>query len=25
VIVLATGYDPYEPLYGEYGYGIFRA
>jgi heterodisulfide reductase subunit A2 len=23
VIVLATGYDPYEPLYGEYGYGIF--
>ncbi|MFI5167498.1 MAG: CoB--CoM heterodisulfide reductase iron-sulfur subunit A family protein [Thermoanaerobaculales bacterium] len=23
VIVLATGYDPYEPLYGESGYGIF--
>ena len=23
VIVLATGYDPYEPLYGEFGYGIF--
>jgi heterodisulfide reductase subunit A len=23
VIVLATGSDPYEPLYGEYGYGIF--
>ncbi len=23
VIVLATGYDPYEPLYGEHGYGIF--
>ncbi|MFB3855186.1 MAG: CoB--CoM heterodisulfide reductase iron-sulfur subunit A family protein [Vicinamibacterales bacterium] len=23
VIVLATGYDPYEPLYGELGYGIF--
>ena len=23
VIVLATGYDPYEPLYGEYGYGSF--
>jgi len=23
VIVLATGYDPYEPLFGEYGYGIF--
>ncbi len=23
VIVLATGYDPYEPLLGEYGYGIF--
>jgi len=23
VIVLATGYDPYEPLHGEYGFGIF--
>jgi heterodisulfide reductase subunit A len=23
IIVLATGFDPYEPLYGEYGYGIF--
>ena len=23
VIILATGYDPYEPLYGEFGYGIF--
>jgi heterodisulfide reductase subunit A len=23
VIVMATGYDPYEPLYGEFGYGIF--
>ena len=23
VIVLATGYDPYEPLLGEFGYGIF--
>ena len=23
VIVLATGYDPYEPLYGEHGYGVF--
>ncbi len=23
VIVLATGYDPYEPLYGEYGYEVF--
>lgn len=23
VIVLATGYDPYEPLYGECGFGIF--
>ncbi|MBE3100575.1 MAG: CoB--CoM heterodisulfide reductase iron-sulfur subunit A family protein [Planctomycetes bacterium] len=23
VIVLATGYDPYEPLYGEFGFGIF--
>ncbi len=23
VIVLATGYDPYEPMYGEFGYGIF--
>jgi heterodisulfide reductase subunit A len=23
VVVLATGYDPYEPLYGEYGFGIF--
>ena len=23
VIILATGYDPYEPLLGEYGYGIF--
>ena len=23
VIVLATGYDPYEPVYGEYGYLIF--
>lgn len=23
VILLATGYDPYEPLLGEYGYGIF--
>jgi heterodisulfide reductase subunit A len=23
VIVLSTGYDPYEPLYGEYGFGIF--
>jgi heterodisulfide reductase subunit A len=22
VIVLATGCDPYEPLYGEYGYGV---
>jgi heterodisulfide reductase subunit A len=22
VVVLATGYDPYEPLYGEYGFGI---
>jgi len=24
VIVLATGYDPYEPMYGEFGYGIFQ-
>lgn len=23
VIILATGYDPYEPYYGEYGYGVF--
>lgn len=23
VIVLATGYDPYEPQYGEYGYEVF--
>ena len=23
VIILATGYDPYEPHYGEYGYGVF--
>jgi heterodisulfide reductase subunit A len=23
VIVMATGHDPYEPLYGEFGYGIF--
>ena len=23
VIVMATGYDPYEPLHGEFGYGIF--
>ncbi|MBN2056696.1 CoB--CoM heterodisulfide reductase iron-sulfur subunit A family protein, partial [bacterium] len=23
VIILATGYDPYEPTKGEYGYGIF--
>jgi heterodisulfide reductase subunit A len=23
VIVIATGYDPYEPVYGEFGYGIF--
>ena len=23
VIVLATGFDPYEPLYGEFGYGVF--
>ena len=23
VIVLATGYDPYEPLLGEFGYGVF--
>jgi heterodisulfide reductase subunit A len=23
VIILATGYDPYEPLYGEFGYGVF--
>ena len=23
IIVLATGFDPYEPLYGEYGYAIF--
>jgi len=23
VIILATGYDPYEPLYGEYGYEVF--
>jgi heterodisulfide reductase subunit A2 len=23
VIILATGYDPYEPLLGEFGYGIF--
>jgi len=23
VIVLATGYDPYEPMFGEYGSGIF--
>jgi len=23
VIVLATGYDPYEPVFGEYGFGIF--
>lgn len=23
VVVLATGYDPYEPVYGEYGYGIY--
>jgi heterodisulfide reductase subunit A len=23
VIVLATGYDPYEPLYGEYGFEVF--
>jgi heterodisulfide reductase subunit A len=23
VIILATGYDPYEPLLGEYGYGIY--
>ncbi len=23
VVILATGYDPYEPLYGEYGYIIF--
>jgi heterodisulfide reductase subunit A2 len=22
-IVLATGFDPYEPMHGEYGYGIF--
>jgi heterodisulfide reductase subunit A len=23
VIIMATGYDPYEPLHGEFGYGIF--
>ena len=23
VIIIATGYDPYEPLYGELGYGVF--
>jgi heterodisulfide reductase subunit A len=23
VVVLATGYDPYEPVYGEYGYEIY--
>ena len=23
VIIIATGYDPYEPLYGEFGYGVF--
>ena len=23
VILLATGFEPYEPLYGEYGYGVF--
>ncbi len=23
VIVMATGYDPYEPLHGEFGFGIF--